>query len=351
MKSLLPVALLAAAALAGCASTSPATTQTGPPPALLDRVAQVPPLQYNATAGAQWWSDFAQTYQKRDVFTASNLAARDHIAASLRSAGFDVQVLQYPAGVHLARPVDAPAPAGPLVTNVVVAKRLGAALPTHAIALGGHYDTQTGTLQGAYDNGSGTAAVVDTCGALAKVETRRTVLCLVFDAEEVGAVGSADFQADLRRDNLTIDAYLGFDMVGLNWPGIDTGAPGMEKWKLYAWTGAEYADSVFPLVNGTLHQVLGYPLSGSEAFPFNDRNSDEATFAAAHIPTVRFAGGRTAGLYPQYHMPGDTVEFVDQFAGGRAHFEQGLAAIVRTAYQVALELDQTSLDELKAAYH
>lgn len=344
MKPLLPLALLAAAALAGCVASDPAVPPPAPLPLLERTAANVPQLQYDAAAGVQWWSDFAQTYTFRNAFTANNAAARDHIAAGLAAAGMQVRVLQYPVSTQ---GQSLPAALGPLHVSVVEATKPG--LGNGTLALGAHYDNSAAaTVQAAYDNGAGTATLYNLCVALAKVPTQRAITCLFFDGEELGTLGSLSYVADPSRPKPEV--FLGFDMTGLNWPGIDTTQPGNEQWKLYAWTGAEFADALHPFVNGTLHQVLGYPLAGSEAFPFNDRNSDEASFAAAHVPTIRFAGGRTAGLYPQYHKPGDTVDYVYQFAGGRDRFEQGMAAVVRTAWQVTLQLDQTSLDELKAAY-
>ncbi|HEX2065502.1 MAG TPA: M28 family peptidase [Candidatus Thermoplasmatota archaeon] len=337
------LAILLVALLAGCASTSPPPAAAPAPATLLERTAaSVPALPLDAKAAVDWWSSFAQTYTARSAFTANNAAARDHIAAGLAEAGLQVRLLQYPVG---AEGLALPATAGPLFVNVVEATKPGDGEGT--IALGTHYDgSAAATVQAAYDNGSGTAALYSLCTALAKVPTRHSFTCLFFDGEELGALGSQAYVADPTRP--VPDYYLGFDMVGLNWPGIDTTQVGKEAWKLYAWTGPEFADALFPFVNGTLHGVLGYPASGAQAFPFNDRNSDEASFAQAHVPTVRFAGGRTAGSYPQYHLPGDTVEYVEQFAGGRDRFEAGLAAVVRTAWQVALQLDQASLDDLRA---
>lgn len=370
MKSAILVAVLLGAAVAGCMAKQ--DTAPAPPLPLLQRTAShVPPIRYDEAAGVQWWSDFVQTYTLRHAYTPGNIAARDHIAASMKAAGFDVTIRQYPAGAFGA---NTPPGVGPPLINVVVATKTGSTDPHHAIALGAHYDTvaapsaglppvppstdlnadlntvRAGTVQGAYDNGSGTALVYNACKALALAPMNRTLLCLFFDGEEEGTVGSQAFQKDMAKGDLTMDFYLGFDMTGINWPGIDTAQPGMQKWKLYAWVGDEFATDLFPFVNGTLHQVLGYPASGSEAFPFNDRNSDEATFKVAHIPTVRFAGGRTAGLYPQYHKPMDTVDYVYQFVGGRERFEQGFGAVVRTACQLTLQLDQTSLAALKTAY-
>ncbi|HUR62767.1 MAG TPA: M28 family peptidase [Candidatus Thermoplasmatota archaeon] len=364
MKLLLPCLVLFGALVAGCTGSGDTRSPpSGSPSASLQALAQgVPPLDFDAKAAVDWWSAFSTTYTSRNAYLPGNDAARDHIAGTLGAAGFKVQVLQYAAEAQ-GRPLPDGVPAR---INVVEATRQGTG--PGVIAFGAHYDNfyianppkasdATGDpvalaaptalpIQAAYDNGAGTATVVQLCAAMAKVPLRHTLACLLFDGEELGTLGSQAYAADGRHERPQL--YVGFDMTGLNWPGIDTAQAGRGLWKLYAWTGPEFADQLFPLVNGTLHDVLGYPLLGAEAFPMNDRNSDEASFAEAHVPTIRFAGGRTAGLYPQYHRPGDTVDFVYQLAGGRANFEAGMAAVAQTAYQVTMELDQTDLAQLKA---
>jgi len=325
-------ALLALGALAGCAGT------TGPPttlPTAPATPAAAPQFAWNATAGVQFWSDFVQATPKRDVGLPNNAVARGILADGLSAAGYKVETRDYtvPAADAVAGAVK--------VLHVVVGVRPGTGNATHAIAFGGHFDTQQGTLYGAYDNGSGAAAVVQTCTAIAKVPTNRTVLCLLFDGEEEGTWGSEEFLRDVQSTKQwTLDLYVGFDMVGLNWPGMDPGPSG--TWKLYGWVDKESAPALQPFVNDTVHEVLGYPVAGAEVFPFNDRNSDEATFIAGQVPTLRLAGGRTAGAWPQYHMPGDTVDAVYQFAGGRANYERGFGAIVTVAATVGVLFDEAN---------
>lgn len=342
-RSLRPLALVAAAlalAAAGCLQSGPAS----PPAAqgtLAERLAaSVPPMQWDGASGVDWWESFVQTYTKRDVYLPNNDAATEHIASSLRDLGLQVQVLEFPGRVPLAGP-ELPIEQASFKIQVVVGMKPGTTQPDHAIAVGGHYDTQSATVQGAYDNGAGTAMVYNVCRELAKVPMEKTLLCLFFDGEESGVQGSGDYVASRPAGSPAIDFYLGYDMTGMNWPGYPA-------WKLYNWVGDEYAPELFPLVNATLHQVLGWPLDGAEAFPKNDRNSDEYVFAQSHIPTVRFAGGRRAADYDQYHLPDDTVDHVYQVVGGRANFEAGFGAIVQESYTLALMLDQTSLDGLRA---
>lgn len=341
MKGLLVAASLLLVAASGCIASQNTTQTSAQPATLAERTAaNVPPIQWNVSTGVDWWSDFVTTYTKRDAYLANNAPARDHIAASMKALGFNVTLYQFPGS---ARGSSLPTGAGPLVINLVVATKTGTVRPDHLVVVGGHYDTQTATVQGAYDNGSGTAAVYSTCEALSHTRMQRSLVCLFFDGEELGTLGSQAYLNNVpSARNQTVDYYIGFDMVGINWPG--------HSWKMYNWVGDEFATDLFPFVNETLHQVLHYPDSGVEAFPFNDRNSDEATFKAAHVPSIRFAGGRTAGAYPQYHKPQDTVDFVYDYVGGRANFELGFGTIVRTAYQEALMLDQTSLSEIQQAY-
>jgi hypothetical protein len=71
----------------------------------------------------------------------------------------------------------------------------------------------------------------------------------------------------------------------------------------------------------------------------NIRNSDESSFAAAGIFTLRWTGMRTASDYPGYHFPWDTVPFMEQVAGGRENLEQGTENTFVSAYYTTLLLD------------
>ncbi|HUR25118.1 MAG TPA: M28 family peptidase [Candidatus Thermoplasmatota archaeon] len=307
---------------------------------LVDRLAaQVPPLAWDGDAAVAWWEDFVVSYPKRDTYLPPNDPATLHIVDSLEALGLQVTLTHHPARAPLA---GTPLPdEAPLSIHTIAAYKPGRTQPDHAIALGAHYDTQTGTIQGAYDNGSGTAMVFDLCKQLASVPMDKSLLCLFFDGEELGALGSQAYLEDLPEGHPQIDVYLGYDMVGMDWPGYPA-------WKAYTWIGEEFAAELFPFVNRTVHGVLGFPAEGAEVFDFNDRNSDEAIFAEAGIPTLRFAGGRRAGDYDQYHLPDDTAGHVYTVVGGRENFKAGFGTLVQESYTLALMLDQTSLEELRS---
>lgn len=296
----------------------------------------MPGFDYDVAHAVDWFEQFASG-GKRDAYVPDlpgvtfNQASRDVIADTLRDAGAEVNIIGYAAG---ALGISAP-DAVPIRAWAVEAVWPGSNESLGDLGLIAHYDTQAGTIVGAYDNGSGTAVVVHTCIALSKLDLRRDLTCVLFDAEEVGTVASRAYADSTDR---TFDLVLGFDMVGLNCDAY--------PWQLYGFVGANFAEQLFAFTNQTFHDVVG---DCATVFDFNDRNSDEASFASAGIPTIRFAGGRTAGAYDQYHLPDDTVEHLYDLTGGRAGWESGFGDVMRVAYETAVRFDATNLEELAAA--
>ncbi|MEA3165769.1 MAG: hypothetical protein QOJ26_635 [Thermoplasmata archaeon] len=343
---ILPIAAalaLVALTMAGCTGRGGGSVQPDEAGAdLVHRLASdVPPLAWDGDAAIAWFEDFATSYPKRDVYLPNNDPATRHIVDSLKGLGLQVTQMDYAARAPL---VGNPLPGEvPLTIHTVVAYKPGLTQPDMAIAVGGHYDTQTATVDGAYDNGSGTAMVFDVCKQLATVPMDKSLLCLFFDGEEQGALGSQAYLENPPDGSPEIEFYLGYDMVGMNWPGYPT-------WKAYTWMGEEFAAELLPFVKETVQGVLEFPAEGAEVIDHNERNSDEAIFAQAGIPTLRFSGGQRAADYDQYHLPLDTPDHIYQVVGGRDNFKEGFGALVLESYTLVLELDGTSLAELQAAY-
>lgn len=335
--------------VAGCTSSSQPPAET--PTLAAQLQAGLPPISWDPDAAIAWWEDIATNYPKHDSNTPTNEALRERLVSDLEALGLAVEVRAYASelqGVVLPDALGAR-------LHAVVATKPGTSMPDHRIGLVSHYDTQTLTIHGAYDDASGVAADFHICKALAQVPMDRTLACIFFDGEERGLVASREYVKDVVLDGdegYVYDYILGYDMTGINWPG--------HPWKMYAMVGALWAEAgnvdsadvspLYPFAQDLLNTVLGYPTDGVEVLPDSHRNSDERRFKEAGVPVIRFAGGLNASDYPQYHMPLDTVDYVYDFTQGPANFQAGFSAIVEASYVTALVLDRTDLATVAAAY-
>src|SRR5262249_36571777 len=96
------------------------------------------------------------------------------------------------------------------------------ALRGETIVFSAHFDHDgigpLGILHGADDNGSGTVGVVELARAFAASprKPRRSLLFIVFAAEERGLLGAYYYAAHPLRPLETTRAHINFDMIGRN---------------------------------------------------------------------------------------------------------------------------------------
>ncbi|MEA3144175.1 MAG: hypothetical protein QOG31_1499 [Thermoplasmata archaeon] len=339
MKLLAGLSLLAA--LAGCLAPA---APSGPQPALTYAAqlsAGLPKISWDIGAAVSWWEDISTNYPKHDSNLPTNSLLRQHLVDGLAALGLAVEVRTYPGA---AQGQDLPENAAtPLYA--IVATKAGATSPTHRIGLVSHYDSNTLTVNGAYDDMSGVAAEFALCKALAQVPMNKTLACIFFDGEERGLVASQRYVDEVVKGGTAgyvYDFVLGYDMTGVNWPAQYMG----QDWPLYVMVGENVVPELFGFTGDLLHTVLGYPSPGVTVLDKHDRNSDERRFKEAGVPILRFAGGRNAADYDQYHKPLDTVDHVYQVTGGRAKFEKGFATVVEASFPTILALDRTDLGTL-----
>jgi Zn-dependent M28 family amino/carboxypeptidase len=102
--------------------------------------------------------------------------------------------------------------------RVVEAVKRGTVHPDEWIAFIAHYDIVPQTVQGAYDDGSGMNMLPYFGKALSRIETKRSIALLWFDAEEQGLVASGVYVEWLRKRHQKVFAGLRFDMVGIGYP-------------------------------------------------------------------------------------------------------------------------------------
>ncbi len=324
---LLASTLMVAGCLNGEESTPGESSEANEPVAsALPDLSDVPLPELDTQRLADWHADFVQTFVKRDTGSPTNQQASDFLLSELDGLGWETELIEYaPTGIAL------PTESGHGI-NVVVATKPGVN-PDHAIAWVSHYDTQAGTIQGAYDDGSGVAMGIELVRELSAYENNKTLKAIFFDTEELGLVASDYFVNDrVQGGEITWDLVIGHDMVGINCPG--------HAWKMYQMLGENWESELRPIQEELYYDFLDYEASCVKVWPEHTRNSDERRFKEVGIPIIRMAGGLNASDYPQYHMPDDTIEFLYGFVDGRENWEAGLRTVLEGSYWNVVAFDR-----------
>ena len=208
--------------------------------------------------------------------------------------------------------------------NVIAEKR--GTNNDNVVMSGAHLDS-VGSGPGINDNGSGSAALLETALQMAKVKPVNTVRYAWWGAEESGLLGSTDYVTGLSQtEKDRIALYLNYDMVGspnyifMTFDANETSFPAPAGVPIPA--GSEAIETLFE----SLYTSLGQPYDDAV---FSGR-SDYQAFIQAGIPagglftgaetvkTAEQAGiwGGTAGQQfdPCYHSACDTLGNVDLHA-------------------------------------
>ena len=170
------------------------------------------------------------------------------------------------------------------------------------LIIGGHFDhvgygrnpRQSEFIHnGADDNASGTAAVLEVAEAFSKTDERpkRSILFMAFNAEERGLLGSRHYAAHPIMPVTNVVTMLNLDMVGRGANGLDVGGVGTS--------------------GGFKAMVDG--ISTNFAIRLGTRNggrgpSDHASFYRMNIPVLFFYTGQ----HEDYHKPSDEWEKINQ---------------------------------------
>lgn len=145
-----------------------------------------------------------QAFYRRPALSDSNLASRDWLAAKFVEFGYDSVYIDT-FGTSIVTLED--------TCFNVVAYKIGTILPDHHIILGAHRDA-VAVSPGADDNGSGVAAVLEAARILKDYETYSTIVFILFDAEELGLLGSWAYADEAVARGDSIIYMLNLDMIG-----------------------------------------------------------------------------------------------------------------------------------------
>ena len=144
---------------------------------------------------------------------------------------------------------------------------------------------------GADDNASGVAAMLDVARRLSRLKLARSIVFVAFTAEESGLLGSAQFTSSPPFALTQVHAMLNMDMVGRlgTGPLIVYGTGTATEWKTIV-------DAA------TAAEQIEYKANPDGAGP-----SDHASFYAKNIPVLHFF----TNVHGDYHKPSDDWDKID----------------------------------------
>ncbi|MBZ5624483.1 MAG: M20/M25/M40 family metallo-hydrolase [Acidobacteriia bacterium] len=193
------------------------------------------------------------------------------------------------------------------------------ALKAETIVFSGHFDHNgigpDGTFHGADDNGSGTVGVVELARAFAlnPAKPRRSILFIVFAAEERGLLGSHYYVSHPLRPLETTSAEINFDMIGRNEAPTGRGAPqadiSPDTSNELGLIGTHYSPDYRTVVERA-NQAIGLKLNYKWDLDSTQQvlfRSDQYPFLLHDIPAVWWF----TGFHPDYHQVTDTVEKIN----------------------------------------
>ena len=204
------------------------------------------------------------------------------------------------------------------------------------IILGAHYDhigiqkpvEGDSIANGANDNAAGTVAVVELAKKFAEIDNnKRSIMFVLFSAEEMGLVGAKKIAQRLKEDNLDLYALFNFEMIGVpmndkDYIGYLTGYQNSN----FAEKFNEYSGEK---VLGFLPQAKEYSLfKRSDNYPF----FEEFNVPAQTISTFDFTN------YDYYHHVADEAEKLDV-----AH----MTNVIESVIPGILKMANTSEKEIK----
>ena len=284
--------------------------------------------------------EFVDRFPLRQNGLPANEEAANFLAKEAKGYGFKTKIRKFELDSTPARTV-----------RVVESVKRGTKKPDEWIAFIAHYDVVSGvgvTVQGAYDDGSGTNILRYFGKAFSKVKTNRSIALLWFDAEENGLLASQVYAEWLKKKGQKVHAGFGFDMVGIGYPARYCIC-------IYHGPAPKDAELAVPVARYVNFDFLKWPEgdgggTAAEKWPIgtdghicicgpNIRNSDEQNFARQGWFTMRWTGMRTAADYPGYHQPWDTVPFMEAVAGGRDLLEKGMENTFKSAWYTTFVLD------------
>ncbi len=337
------LAFMTVPVLAGCVDDPPAPTPNDdavPPPPIepLDFINASLPSGEGARLNI---ANFIMTHPYRDqdatVGESFVVAARDDLERELQGFGLRVERQNYGTGVN------------------ILGFRDGTASLDQWVVFSAHYDTAASTVFGGWDDGAGTALLLELARTLGTWPTPFTLVFAFFDQEEDGLVGSRNFVKEYH-DKVDLVANLNTDPPGLNWPCGDPLGPFPVK-ILYNQTALKenvprdvwLHDAIELGLNATDVPVAVRDYSAAitlvSAGQFRlGGSSDHVSFGRAGIANMFLGGFPHANAGPaelmtySLHSPLDTLQQMEARCGGADQLAAGLGTVASTFAHAIAEM-------------
>ena len=274
--------------------------------------------------------------------------AAEAMLVEMESYGFDhVEITRYPDD--------------PDQLNIV-GYNWGRVNPDEYIVVGGHFDIayaftppSGGTNEGANDDTSGSTVSLEMAQALAKMEFDHTVVAALWACEEEGLLGTRAYVENLP-ENVSVRAYMNFDMVSLNYPIVpltepiidpltgDIFEPTKYDWSIsIAGANDENMNRMMDWVGTTIEDDLAYePTLGNPIYwqIAESCASDHCSFFSEGYPTFNFfSPGGDISFWQEWHSPSDTLEFMTAKAGGPEGMASGFNSLVWSSMDLFVRVD------------
>lgn len=154
---------------------------------------------------------------------------------------------------------------------------------------------------GANDNASGSTAVLALARYFAKLKTnKRSLLFVLFGAEEMGLLGSDHLAKRLKEKDIDIYTMINFEMIGV---------PLSDKSYMAYLTGYELSNMADKINEYSREEVIGY-LPKSKEYQLFKRSDNYAFYKEYKIPAQTISTFDFTN-YNYYHHVDDEAEFVN----------------------------------------
>ncbi len=204
------------------------------------------------------------------------------------------------------------------------------------IILGAHYDhigvqkpvEGDSIANGANDNAAGTVAVVELAKKFAEIgEHKRSIMFVLFSAEEMGLVGAKKIAQRLKEDKLDLYTLFNFEMIGVPMTGKDY---------IGYLTGYENSNFAEKFNEYSGEKVLGF-LPQAKEYNLFKRSDNYPFYQEFHVPAQTISTFDFTN-YNYYHHVADEAQRLDV---------EHMARVVESVIPGILKMANTSEEEIK----